>query len=123
MEAGVAEKLAFDKITTRRVIETVRKVLETPSYTEKMKIRSTKFRDQPQKPLDRAIWWIEFVLRNPNPEHFRSPVLDLGFFRSNLFDIFIVVFLVVPILVAILLVTLYRKVRGNSVGASKDKLD
>lgn len=123
MEAGVAEKLTFDKITTGSVIEKVRKVLETPSYMEKMKIRSAKFRDQPQKPLDRAIWWIEFVLRNPSPEHFRSPVLDLGFFRSNLYDIFIVIFIVAPITIGILLVTLIRKVRGKRVSGAKEKLN
>lgn len=52
-----------------------------------MKIRSARFRDQPEKPLVRAVWWIEYILRNPNPEHLRSPVVMLGSFVSNLYDI------------------------------------
>lgn len=52
-----------------------------------MKITSDRFRDQPEKPLDRALWWINWVLRNPNPEHIKSPTLKLGFIRSNIYDI------------------------------------
>lgn len=52
-----------------------------------MKIRSQRFRDQPEKPIERAVWWTEYVLRNPNPVHLQSPVPNLGFLRSNLFDI------------------------------------
>lgn len=52
-----------------------------------MRIRSKRFRDQPEKPIDRAVWWTEYILRNPNPTHLLSPVPKIGFLRSNLFDI------------------------------------
>lgn len=52
-----------------------------------MQLRSLRFRDQPEKPIDRAVWWVNWVLRNPNPEHILSPVLKLGFIRSNGYDI------------------------------------
>lgn len=52
-----------------------------------MKIRSKRFRDQPEKPIERAVWWTEYILRNPNPVHLQSPVPKIGFLRSNLFDI------------------------------------
>lgn len=52
-----------------------------------MKIRSARFRDQKEKPLDRAIWWINWALRNPEPDHMTSPVLKLGFIRANCYDI------------------------------------
>lgn len=67
-----------------------------------MKIRSARFRDQPDKPLVRAVWWIEYMLRNPNPEHLQSPVVRLGSFVSNLYDI-LLFFLVLIALVAFLL--------------------
>lgn len=52
-----------------------------------MQLRSLRFQDQPEKPLDRAVWWVNWVLRNPNPEHMQSPVMKLGFIRSNIYDI------------------------------------
>lgn len=67
------------------------------SYREKMRIRSERFRDQPEKPLTRAVWWVEYILRNPNPEHLKSPVLQLGAFAANSYDI-ILFFIVLTVL-------------------------
>ena len=83
----MAEKLDIGKLTTETLKTTILKVLNTPPYGEKMKIRSALFRDQPEKPLDRAIWWTEWVLRQPNIDHLKSPALQLGFFRTYLIDI------------------------------------
>lgn len=52
-----------------------------------MNLRSQRFRDQKEKPLDRAVWWINWALRNPAPDHMRSPTMHLGFIRSNSYDI------------------------------------
>lgn len=59
-----------------------------------MNLRSKRFRDQPQHPLERAVWWIEFVLRQPDPTHLASPVQLMGPFAGNLYDIQIFVVLV-----------------------------
>lgn len=57
------------------------------SYRQKMKLRSARFQDQPEKPLERAVWWINWAMRNPKPDHMISPTLKLGFIRSNIYDI------------------------------------
>lgn len=36
-------------------------------YKENMKIISKFFKDQKELPLDRALWWIEWAIRNPSP--------------------------------------------------------
>ena len=95
---GVAERIVFQTLATNQIRVTVHKVLETPSYRENMKRVSSLFQDQPEKPLDRAIWWIEWVLRHPDYEGLQSPVLKLGFLRSNLVDVigfFLLAFLMV----------------------------
>ncbi|KAG4073664.1 hypothetical protein HA402_000888 [Bradysia odoriphaga] len=87
IKAGVAERLLLESLTADRLIEKVTKVIEEPSYITNMRARSQRFRDQPEKPIERAVWWTEYILRHPNPEHLLSPVPKLGFLRSNLFDI------------------------------------
>lgn len=67
-----------------------------------MQIRSKRFRDQPEKPIDRAVWWTEYILRHPNPTHLLSPVRKLGFLRSNLFDIVLVVGVILGLFVSLL---------------------
>lgn len=95
MKAGVAEQIYFPELTTNELKEKLTKVLTKKIYAENMKSRSKRFRDQPEKPLDRAVWWIEYIMRNPNADHLRSPVLRLGFIRGNSLDLFGILLLAV----------------------------
>lgn len=63
-----------------------------------MKKRSKRLNDQPNKPLERAVWWIEYILRNPEPDHLLSPAIDMGYFAAYSFDViglFFITFLLV----------------------------
>jgi glucuronosyltransferase len=64
-----------------------------------MKTVSQQFRDQPEKPIERATWWIEWALRNPNNVHLASPTMHLGSFKSNLYDIKLFVIFVAAFIV------------------------
>ncbi|XP_053687356.1 UDP-glucosyltransferase 2-like [Sabethes cyaneus] len=86
--AGVAEVLDFQSLSVEKIRNTVLKVLQIPKYRENMKRRSRFFRDQPEKPLNRALWWMEYVIRNPDMNHLKSPTLELGTIRSNLLDVY-----------------------------------
>lgn len=72
------------------------------SYTDNMSVRSKRFRDQPEKPIERAVWWIEYILRHPDPVHLKSPVPKLGFLRSNLFDIVLAVGFIACLMIMII---------------------
>lgn len=65
---------------------------------EKAKLISRNFRDQPERPVDRAVWWIEYVMRNPNPDHLRSPVLKMGLVAGNSYDTLLLIFVTVTVL-------------------------
>ena len=42
----------------------------------------------PHSPLDRAVWWLEFLLRHPGyGERMRSPVHDLAWHQLLLLDV------------------------------------
>lgn len=44
-------------------------------------------KDRPVKPLDLAVYWIEYVARNGRCEHFRSAALDLPWYQILMLDI------------------------------------
>lgn len=84
---GCAERIRYDELTAELVEEKVRLVLEDPKYQTNMDRRSLRFRDQPEPPLQRAVWWVEWMLRNKGAPHLRSPVHRLGAFAANSGDI------------------------------------
>merc|ERR1719319_1992336 len=58
--------------------------------------------DPPQHPLDRAVWWLEYLLRHPHNHGMRSPALQLAWHQYFLLDV-IGFFLVILSLVVYLL--------------------
>lgn len=54
-------------------------------------------------PLERAVWWIEWVLRNPQPDFLRSPILQFGHIVGSAFDV--VAFVVAIAILTIITIT------------------
>jgi UDP-glucoronosyl and UDP-glucosyl transferase len=65
----------------------------TQRYKQKMKYRSELFKNQPQHPLDRAIFWIEKAIKNNGLEYLRSPTLNMYFYEIHMLDIFFIIFI------------------------------
>lgn len=84
---GVAVKIDFRTLEVANFKATILEILENDKYTKKTQKLSKAFRDTPKKPLDTAVWWIEYVIRNPDAEHFKTPSLQLGWFVSGSYDI------------------------------------
>lgn len=109
---GIAEKIDFDTMTTRTIKEQLHKVLKDPKYTNNVKKLSAKFKDQKEKPLERAVWWAEWLIRNPDCDYFKSPVLRLGFISGNSYDVIALISItlfVVSLAVIKLSVLVFRK--------------
>uniref|UniRef100_A0A4W5N086 UDP-glucuronosyltransferase n=1 Tax=Hucho hucho TaxID=62062 RepID=A0A4W5N086_9TELE len=69
---GVAKIVDIATVDGDIFLEAVKAVLYEPSYREAMQRLSRLHRDQPMKPLDRAMFWIEFVMRNKGAAHLRT---------------------------------------------------
>lgn len=96
---GIAEPIEFRTMTTEIIKDKLKLILENPKYAANMAKLSTQFRDQKEKPLDRAIWWIEWVLRNPNAVDFlKSPVLRFGFIVGNFYDVIFILSIVICVI-------------------------
>ena len=46
--------------------------------------------DQPMHPVERATWWMEYLLRHPNPDDAMiSPAIKLSWWQYFMLDIFV----------------------------------
>lgn len=88
---GVAEGVNYHSLNQSETRNIILRVLENSSYALNAQKWSVKFRDQKEKPLDRSIWWIEWLLRNPTCGYLKSPTFRLGFIQANSYDVIIFV--------------------------------
>lgn len=64
-------------------------------FKKNVEVQSRVYRDEPMKPLDRAVYWIEYVIRNDGAGHLISDSVSLNDTQYFLFDIVFV--LLIPI--------------------------
>lgn len=119
---GVAIKLEIGTLKADNFKSAILEVLENPKYTENARKVSRIFQDKPMKPLDTAIFWIEFVMRNPDAPFFKSPTLELGFLASNSLDVYL--FLIISIhLILFTVYRLFRKIFRSKSDGKKVKVN
>ncbi|XP_063096757.1 UDP-glucuronosyltransferase 2B17-like isoform X1 [Cavia porcellus] len=88
MEAkGAAIKLDFHTISTTDLLNALKKVINNPSYKHNAMRLSSIQRDQPMRPLDRAVFWIEFVMRHKGAKHLRPLAQNLTWYQYHSLDV------------------------------------
>ncbi|XP_017315340.1 UDP-glucuronosyltransferase 2A1 isoform X2 [Ictalurus punctatus] len=84
---GAAVMLDFNKIETNDLKQAVNDVINNPFYKESMMRLSRIHHDQPMKPLDQAVFWIEFVMRNKGAKHLRVEAHNLTWYQYHCLDV------------------------------------
>lgn len=85
-------------MSTESLVSAIREVAENPSYSKAMKLRSHRFRDNPVPPLELAVWWVEYLMRHPDPVHLHSTAKELNYFQIHSLDVLAVI-VYVPLLI------------------------
>ncbi|XP_012579480.1 PREDICTED: UDP-glucuronosyltransferase 2B17-like isoform X4 [Condylura cristata] len=87
MAKGAAVRVDFQQMSSTDLLNALKKVINDPSYKENVMKLSRIQRDQPMKPLDRAVFWIEFVMRNKGAKHLRPASHDLTWAQLHSLDV------------------------------------
>lgn len=67
--------------------EALKAALYDSSYRENMQTLSRLHRDQPMKPLDQAMFWIEYVIRHKGARHLQTQSYKMSWFVYNSVDV------------------------------------
>ncbi|KAL0100773.1 hypothetical protein PUN28_019272 [Cardiocondyla obscurior] len=78
LDAGIGLTLDIDAITESSVVQTLAEIVENKTYTSNVKIMSAIVRDELVKPMDKAVWHVEHVLKFPNSRHLRYHGHDMS---------------------------------------------
>ncbi|XP_046994330.1 UDP-glucosyltransferase 2-like [Schistocerca americana] len=71
------------------------------SYQENMKQFSAVFREHQETSVDRAVWWVEYVIRHQGAPHLRSATRNLRWWQLLLLDV--IAFILASTFVAVFL--------------------
>ncbi|XP_050677688.1 UDP-glucosyltransferase 2 [Leptidea sinapis] len=87
---GYAKKLDLQYLTSEKLYDAIKEVIDDPKYKTQVDKRQILLRDQKESPLERAIYWTEYVMRHKGAYHLQSPAKDLNFFQYYMLDVFLV---------------------------------
>ncbi|XP_026874604.2 UDP-glucuronosyltransferase 2B20-like isoform X1 [Electrophorus electricus] len=84
---GAAVMLDINRMESKDLKEALIDVINNPLYKENIMRLSRIHHDQPMKPLDRAVFWIEFVMRNNGAKHLRVEAHNLTWYQYHCLDV------------------------------------
>ncbi|XP_012259384.2 UDP-glycosyltransferase UGT5-like isoform X1 [Athalia rosae] len=100
----IAKMVHFNSLPGEELRKAIVEVASDPSWKE----RVIKFRelltDQPDTPLDRAVWWTEYVIRHKGAYHLRPKARFLSWYQREFLD-------VMAFVIAIVLLVVYLTVK------------
>uniref|UniRef100_A0A8C8D950 UDP-glucuronosyltransferase n=1 Tax=Oncorhynchus tshawytscha TaxID=74940 RepID=A0A8C8D950_ONCTS len=102
---GVAKIVDIATVDRDIFLEAVKAILYEPSYREAMQRLSRLHRDQPMKPLDRAMFWIEFVMRNKGAAHLRTESYKMSWFTYHSMDVIATLLAIVLFIILVITFT------------------
>lgn len=128
---GWGVRVEFSNLTYESLSWAINEVLENPQYTFNVKEIANRLKDQPQTPMEKAIFWIEYILRHDGAEFMKTSARHLNSVEYNNIDIYAVFLLIalIAIFTSIIIVKISMKqtnvffIRMKSIKCVKEKLN
>ncbi|XP_065146810.1 UDP glucuronosyltransferase 5 family, polypeptide D1 isoform X2 [Paramisgurnus dabryanus] len=89
-EKGGGAILKLSEINVHSFGRTLRELISNSSYRTNMQLISNLHRDQPMRPLDTAIFWIEHVIRHKGATHLHSEFYNMPWYSYHSVDVLMV---------------------------------
>ncbi|XP_073813172.1 UDP-glucosyltransferase 2-like [Musca autumnalis] len=95
IETGVTLKIGTKSLQNNQIYQTILNVLQNDTYIKLAKLKSIQFRDQQNTPMQRAIFWVEYVIRHNGADHLRNLGQNLNTVQFYNIDVWLFICLIV----------------------------
>ncbi|XP_055378296.1 UDP-glycosyltransferase UGT5-like [Condylostylus longicornis] len=85
-KSGIGISLSYDMLDEKELRTAVAYILEDQDYEHNIKELKSRYEDQPIKPIDNAIYWIEYVIKHKGAIHMRSAGQHLNYIQYHNID-------------------------------------
>lgn len=106
---GWGAQVTYPNLTEASLSWALNEVLNNPKYKENVLKISKRLTDQPQSAMDKAIFWIEYVLRHDGAHFMQTSAQYLNFIEYNNLDIY-ATFAFIAFLVIFIPIYVFRKI-------------
>ncbi|KPJ20476.1 Ecdysteroid UDP-glucosyltransferase [Papilio machaon] len=103
----IGVRLDFEELTEEKLKKALLDVAGNESYRNNIVRLRNLMQDQPQKPLERTIWWLEYILRHGGAKHLRSPAANISW--SEYLELELVFFILICLFTSLILVVLVTR--------------
>lgn len=102
-EVGAGIKLEIGKVTGAQLKAAMEQVLYNKEFRDRVKQVSNMFSDSQTKPIDTAVWWVEYVLRHEDLRHLKPRGRHQNWYERFFLDVWFVIFIGVEVGVILVL--------------------
>ncbi|KAK4872660.1 hypothetical protein RN001_014689 [Aquatica leii] len=83
---GCALVIDYETMTKDEFKTAIVELIDNPKYKNRMMELAKLAQDQPMTGIEKAVWWIEYVIRHKGTAHLRSPYLDMPAYQYYYLD-------------------------------------
>ncbi|XP_049947573.1 putative UDP-glucuronosyltransferase ugt-47 [Schistocerca serialis cubense] len=120
-QSGTGVWLEYSDVTNDTLLRDIRTVVHDSKYRDSMRTLSSIFREHRVDSLERAVWWLEYVIRHKGALHLRSAAIDLHWWQRLLLDVVAFMLVVAAIAVYLMCISFRRLVQLLLGYKSEDK--
>ena len=102
---GYTRLLEWDELTAEGLKAAILDSLESKEMQEALERVHSLYTDREMKPVEKAVWWIEYVCRHQGADILQSIGENVPFYQYHHLDIVLFVISILLLLVAILVFT------------------
>lgn len=117
---GYGLSVAYAEISEAKLSNAINTILNDPQFKANALAISQRYRDQPLKPIELAVFWAEYVIRHKGAPHIRSAAMDLSLVQYHNLDV-LGLLIGLPIFILHLLVKLVCRKKSPKPSNKKDE--
>ncbi|CAL4070509.1 unnamed protein product [Meganyctiphanes norvegica] len=104
--AGIGLNLLWEDLTVDLLVDSLNEIIHNRKYQDNVNKMSAAIKDQPEHPLDRAIFWTEYVIRHKGAPQLRSPAAQISWINFLNLDILVLAHLALYVIYKLMKVLL-----------------
>ncbi|CAG9792441.1 unnamed protein product [Diatraea saccharalis] len=119
---GFGVRVDIETIDEENFENAISEILNNDSYRQNILRMKRIFNDQPQTPLERAVWWTEYVIRHGGAKHLRSPAANVSWTEYLELELIFYLLTTFLLIMGSLIFTVYRLILVKNIqGKLKSK--